>query len=68
MIGEAPHLLDPEVLDSTPVPDGKQRGMYYIPSGWGHSPESAADFVDSIFEVPPSSAQQLVMLQRPSPV
>ncbi len=52
MIGEAPHLLDPEVLDSDPVPDGKQRGMYYIPSSQGRSPDSAAEFVDSIFEVP----------------
>ncbi|CAL5224558.1 g7261 [Coccomyxa viridis] len=51
MIGEAPHLLDPEVLDSDPVPDGKQRGMYYIPSSQGRSPDSAAEFVDSIFEV-----------------
>jgi len=56
MIGEAPHLLDPEVLDSTPEADGKQRGLYYVPSSQGRSPESAAEFVDSIFEVRSSSA------------
>ena len=52
MIGEAPHLLDPEVLDSNATADGKQRGLYYCPSSQGRSPESAAEFVDSIFEVP----------------
>ena len=52
MIGEAPHLLDPEVLDSSATADGKQRGLYYCPSSQGRSPESAAEFVDSIFEVP----------------
>lgn len=51
MIGEAPHLMDPEVLDSTSTEDGKQRGLYYIPSSQGRSPESAGEFVDSIFEV-----------------
>ncbi|CAK0787664.1 hypothetical protein CVIRNUC_010886 [Coccomyxa viridis] len=50
MIGEAPHLLDPEVLDSNATADGKQRGLYYCPSSQGRSPESAAEFVDSIFE------------------
>ena len=54
MTGEAPHLLDPEVLDSGATQDGKQRGLYYCPSSQGRSPESAAEFVDSIFEVLPS--------------
>lgn len=43
--------MDPEVLDSTSTEDGKQRGLYYIPSSQGRSPESAGEFVDSIFEV-----------------
>jgi hypothetical protein len=51
MIGEAPHLMDPEVLDSTSTEDGKQRGLYYIPCSQGRSPESAGEFVNSIFEV-----------------
>ena len=67
MIGEAPHLLDPEVLDSTPVPDGKQRGLYYVPSSQGRSPDSAAEFVDSIFEVGRPVCLQLVMAQRLHP-
>ena len=65
MIGEAPHLLDPEVLDSTPMPDGKQRGMYYIPSSQGRSPASAAEFVDSIFEVAPFYHALKLQLMRP---
>ena len=52
MTGEAPHLLDPEVLDSDATADGKQRGLYYCPSSQGRSPESVTEFVDSIFEVP----------------
>ena len=43
--------MDPEVLDSTSMEDGKQRGLYYIPSSQGRSPESAGEFVNSIFEV-----------------
>ena len=68
MIGEAPHLLDPEVLDCTPVPDGKQRGLYYIPSSQGRSPDSAAEFVDSIFEVALRTCPVPVMMQSVSPV
>jgi hypothetical protein len=51
MIGEAPHLLDPEELDSHSRDDGKQRGFYHIPTSHARSDLSAADFSDSIFEV-----------------
>lgn len=52
MIGEAPHLLDPEELESISIEDGKQRGLYHVSTSQGRSDESTADFVDSVFEVP----------------
>lgn len=66
MVGEAPHLLDPEVLDSSSVPDGKQRGCYYVPSSQGRSPESAAEFVDSIFEAMLPPHRPLCSYRSPS--
>ncbi len=51
MIGEAPHLLDPEELESVSIEDGKQRGLYHVSTSRARSDESTADFVDSVFEV-----------------
>ena len=55
MMGEAPHLMDPEQLEAESLlEDGRQRGLYEIPcagSGAGRSPASTAEFTDSIFEV-----------------
>ena len=60
LMGEAPHLVDPEELDAALLlEDGRQRGLYELPgaagsSGSGRSPLSTAEFTDSIFEVPPA--------------
>ncbi|BDA49469.1 probable BTB/POZ domain-containing adapter for CUL3-mediated RhoA degradation protein at N-terminal half [Coccomyxa sp. Obi] len=57
MIGEAPHLLDPEELESISIEDGKQRGLYHVSTSQGRFDESTADFVDSVFEVHKSVTQ-----------
>ncbi len=51
MIGEAPHLLDPEKLDSISSEDGKQRGLYHVSTSQARSDQSTADFMDSVFQV-----------------
>ena len=51
MIGEAPHLLDPEELEDISIEDGKQRGLYLVSTSKSRSDESTADFVDSVVEV-----------------
>ncbi|EIE19080.1 hypothetical protein COCSUDRAFT_44861 [Coccomyxa subellipsoidea C-169] len=51
MIGEAPHLLDPEELDSISSEDGKQRGLYHVSTSQARSDQSTADFMDSVFQV-----------------
>ncbi|KAK9905022.1 hypothetical protein WJX75_007970 [Coccomyxa subellipsoidea] len=51
MIGEAPHLLDPEELEDISIEDGKQRGLYHVSTSKSRSDESTADFVDSVVEV-----------------
>ena len=57
MIGDAPHLLDPEALDSScTAEDGKQCGFYHIPaSSNARSDDSLADFSDSVSGVKLSS-------------
>ena len=67
LMGEAPHLMDPEELDAALLlEDGRQRGLYELPpsAGRARSPLSTAEFTDSIFEVLPDTRLRCQLPQK----